>query len=147
MPKVTHLTDGNGNVVATREYDAFGNILSETGDWSLARHGFHPNWIELKDSDGMLYLSPSRLYDARTGSFLQREPSNGLAGSYKFARQNPNLFVDPNGREEVEVTEPPPSPEPGPQPQPTTPMPPRRPIPEELIGTTPRSRRNHTSLP
>ena len=101
MPKVTHLTDGNGNVVATREYDAFGNILSETGSeqWALSRHGYHPNWIELKDSGGKICLSPSRLYDVQTGRFLQREPRKGLAGDYKFARQDPARYVDPDGRE------------------------------------------------
>ena len=88
MANVYVQTDENGNVVGRREYDAFGNVLSETGDWSQTRFGFNANWMELKDSEGKLALSPTRLYDKATGRFLSRDPlpdaamlANGAAGN------------------------------------------------------------------
>ncbi len=43
MANVCVLTDENGNEVGRREYDAFGNVICETGDWSQSRFGFNPN--------------------------------------------------------------------------------------------------------
>lgn len=70
MANICVLTDENGNVVARREYNAFGEVISQTGEWNC-RFGFHTNWIELKDG---LYLTPTRIYDSKTGRFIQRDP-------------------------------------------------------------------------
>ena len=51
MANVYVQTDENGNVVGRREYDAFGNVISETGDWSHSRFGFSANWMELRNSE------------------------------------------------------------------------------------------------
>ena len=74
MPNVYVLTDENGNEIGRREYDAFGRVISETGDWSQSRFGFNPNWTELKDSGGRFVLSPTRIYDKETGRYLSRDP-------------------------------------------------------------------------
>jgi len=74
MPNVYVLTDENGNEIGRREYDAFGRVISETGDWSQSRFGFSPNWMELKDSGGRFVISPTRIYDNETGRYLSRDP-------------------------------------------------------------------------
>jgi len=79
MPNVYVLTDENGNEIGRREYDAFGRVISETGDWSQCRFGFNPNWIELKDSGGRFVISPTRIYDKDTGRYLTRDPVAGAA--------------------------------------------------------------------
>ncbi len=101
MPNVMKITDENGTVVATREYDAFGTVLSETGAWSRSRFGFHPNWIQLKDGDGKFYITPGgRIYDTETGRFLQRDPkAKPGADRYVAFRNNPVRYVDPDGRD------------------------------------------------
>ncbi len=114
---VVRMTDEDGQVVAAREYDAFGNVLSETGDWSISDLGFHSNWMEMKDSGGNLCLTPSgRVYDTRIGRFLQRDPVGDPAWvamhtgapvrppkaepwkrTYGFAESNPLTAADPSG--------------------------------------------------
>ncbi len=75
MPSVVKITDQAGNVVAERLYDAFGNVLSESGDWSGFPFGFHPNWLEFKAGERTFYLTPGgRIYDPMLGRFLQRDP-------------------------------------------------------------------------
>jgi uncharacterized protein RhaS with RHS repeats len=75
---VVALTDETGAVVARREYNAFGDVLAESGDWSGFRFGYQSNWMTL---NGDLYLTESgRVYDAKIGRHLQREPNHGLAG-------------------------------------------------------------------
>jgi len=74
MPNVYVLTDENGNEIGRREYDAFGRVISQTGDWSQSRFGFNPNWMELEDSGGRFVVSPTRIYDKETGRYLSRDP-------------------------------------------------------------------------
>ncbi len=103
MPKVMKITDENGTVVAAREYDAFGNVLSETGTWR-SRFAFHPNWIQLKDGGGRFYITPGgRIYDTVIGRFLSRDPLAGLAGGYDYALANPVTNVDPTGLQPCEA--------------------------------------------
>jgi RHS repeat-associated protein len=97
---VVRITNENGQVVGTREYDAFGNILSETGDWSMCPFGFQPNWIQLKDvGDGRFYLTPGgRIYDTKDGRFLQRDPKvEGGENRYVAFKGNPLKYLDPDG--------------------------------------------------
>jgi len=88
MPNVYVLTDENGNEIGRREYDAFGNVISETGDWSQCRSGFSPNWMELKDSGGRFVISPTRIYDKETGRYLSRDPATNAAAVNASASAN-----------------------------------------------------------
>ncbi|MHC5055422.1 MAG: RHS repeat domain-containing protein [Planctomycetota bacterium] len=67
------LLDESKAVVATRLYNAFGETVSETGTWpDEVPFGYQSNWLTLP---GTSYgLSPTRIYDAETGRFLQRDP-------------------------------------------------------------------------
>jgi len=100
MPKVVEMTDENGDVVAGRDYDAFGQVLAETGDWSHLAFGFHPNWVQLKDVEGgRYYVTPGgRIYDTELGRFLQRDPIRlPTENTYVALRNNPQNVVDPWG--------------------------------------------------
>ena len=64
---VMRLADEKGTVTRTYEYDAWGNLLRDTGSSGLNRFGYQSNWLTLKDSDDELCLSPTRLYDVGLG--------------------------------------------------------------------------------
>lgn len=103
---ITRQVQADGTTVqASREYDAFGTILSgsASGTW-LGRFGYQGQaWMEILSQDGLqrLLLSPTRLYDPATGRFLQNEPllSRRTLAQYLYANQNPVSFVDPLGLE------------------------------------------------
>ena len=73
------LLDESKDIVATRLYNAFGEMVSETGTWpDEVPFGYQSNWLAL---DGMtlpdgtrLYFSPTRVYHPGVGRFLQRDP-------------------------------------------------------------------------
>ena len=100
MPKVVNITERHQAVVAARDYDAFGQVLSESGDWGDSDFGFHPNWLQLKGvAGGRYYLTPGgRVYDTCVGRYLQRDPV-AVAGDNLYAAlaDNPNKYVDPSG--------------------------------------------------
>jgi hypothetical protein len=73
------LVDESGTPVAYYEYDAWGNELRDdvVGGTGTNRFRYQSNWIQLTDSNGELYLSPTRLYHAPTGRFLERGRPDG----------------------------------------------------------------------
>lgn len=73
-----YLKSDGTTVVASREYDAFGNLIpnSGTSTWP-GRLGYQgQGWMEAVSSDGAqrLLLSPTRVYDAATGRFVSKDP-------------------------------------------------------------------------
>jgi RHS repeat-associated protein len=100
---VVRLLDGNGGVSAYYEYDAWGNMLKDqtTAGISENRFRYQSNWIEMKDSSGKLYLSPSRLYHAGSGRFLGRDFLQPLVGSYQYAQCSPLRWLDADGKRDL----------------------------------------------
>jgi len=91
---VVGLTDKTGAVIASYEYNAFGEplVAEESTDVQAAgnRFRYQSNWMTLKDSGDRFYLSAARVYDAKTGRFLQRDPlfsGQFLAHSFAFKNQ------------------------------------------------------------
>jgi len=72
---VMRLTDAEGSVTATYEYDAWGNALQAADSPAGNRFRYQSNWRALRDSGSGLLLSPTRVYDATLGRFLQRDQS------------------------------------------------------------------------
>jgi len=101
LGSVTGLTDSNGNLVATYKYDAFGNIISETGDATLNAINPYRFTSRVYDKEAGLYYYRARYYDAKVGRFTQKDPlrSELTEGNnlYVYVGNNPVNRVDPSG--------------------------------------------------
>ena len=100
------VVDEAGAVVATHDYDAFGNILAEsvpTGGGGQPWPFEHRAFGELFDRDvGMVFLR-ARWMDPSDGRFVSRDPLEGISDEpmtlhrYGYAGLNPVNFQDPSG--------------------------------------------------
>ncbi|MCG2826041.1 MAG: hypothetical protein L6265_05560 [Thermoplasmatales archaeon] len=101
LGSVTGLTDGSGNLVSTYKYDAFGNIISETGDATLNAINPYRFTSRVYDKESGLYYYRARYYDPNTGRFTQKDPlrSELREGKnlYVYVGNNPVVMVDPTG--------------------------------------------------
>jgi RHS repeat-associated protein len=95
---VLRLVDEAGNVTSAYEYNAWGIPLHDEESSAPNRFRYQSNWIELKDSGGPMYATEGgRLYDARVGAFLQRDPLASSPGLYSYADNDPLGSGDPRG--------------------------------------------------
>ena len=105
-----YLESDGATVLASREYDAFGTIIpnSGSGTWPGIFGYQGQSWIEITSSNGSqrLLLSPTRIYDPVDGRFISRDPlrladPKGKPGKnqpwYLYALNNPLTLVDPDG--------------------------------------------------
>jgi RHS repeat-associated protein len=96
---VRQLTNAAGAVTDSYEYDAFGNLLSQTGSTpnSYLYRG------EQYDSDLGLYYLRARYYNPLTGRFMSRDPEDGkpiypkTLHKYLYAGGDPVNGFDPTG--------------------------------------------------
>jgi RHS repeat-associated protein len=93
---VRTITDPNGSIVAEFDYDSFGNVTTSIDfvDQPFRWHG--------RERDGKtgLYHFRARVYDAKTGRFLQEDPLHFDAGDlnvFNFVLSNPINKRDPYG--------------------------------------------------
>ncbi|SHF14153.1 RHS repeat-associated core domain-containing protein [Seinonella peptonophila] len=96
---VVALTTGTGTVAATYTYDAFGNIISETGTvenpYRYAGYCY--------DKEIGLYYLQARYYKPDIGRFLTLDPDPGdeddslTQNGYIYGDNNPVMKVDPDG--------------------------------------------------
>ena len=80
--------------MAEYKYDAWGNIISETGtiaDKSPYRYAGY----RYDDETGLYYLM-TRYYDADLGRFISRDAVQHI-NLYAYSANNPVMFVDPSG--------------------------------------------------
>ena len=108
--EITHLLkNGHGDVVAkvtdgavtgTYTYDAFGNEKApDAADTNPFRY-----CGEYTDAEsGSVYLR-NRYYDPRTGRFTQEDPIRDGGNWYVYCANNPVMFVDPTGLENIVVS-------------------------------------------
>jgi RHS repeat-associated protein len=93
------LTDVNGNVTDTYDYDAFGNLIDRAGS-TLNVYLFTG---EQFDSDLGLYFLRARYQDTQTGRFWTMDSFEGTncdpltLHKYLYAHANPVTFIDPTG--------------------------------------------------
>ena len=90
------LTDASEVAIQYYEYDAFGTKLEDTGG-QTNRFQFAANYMKLKDHDN-IYLSPTRVYHAALGRFLQKDPLISDLNLYTYAMNNPLDTADPTGK-------------------------------------------------
>lgn len=84
---------GSGQVVATFNFDEFGNLVSQTGSVSLP-YGFAGG---LQDVDTGLVLFGARAYDPKTGRFISKDPLlfvGGQTNLYGYSINDPINFID-----------------------------------------------------
>lgn len=96
---VTALISEDGTIAATYYYDAFGNIISETGraDNNVKYSGYQHD-----DETGLYYLN-ARYYDSTIARFLTEDTYQGQANDplslnlYTYCVNNPITYYDPTG--------------------------------------------------
>jgi RHS repeat-associated protein len=88
------LTDGTGATAATYTYDAYGNLVSQTG--SAANPFLFAG--QYRDSESGLYHLRARYYDSSTGQFISRDPKlSSTRTPYGYVADNPLNATDPSG--------------------------------------------------
>jgi len=100
---ITALTDENGNIVETYEYTAFGlmTILDGQGGTIIESTVGNPYGYTGRRWDGEsgLWYYRNRMYSAKLGRFMQRDPAGYADGLnlYAYVRNNPLRYLDPEG--------------------------------------------------
>ncbi len=96
---VVALVGVDGNVLASYEYDAFGNQTASTGTFDNPyRYAGEPY-----DSETSQYYLRSRYYDPGLGRFVSEDSYGGDPNSpltlnrYTYGLNNPLVYVDPSG--------------------------------------------------
>ena len=95
---VTQVVDNSGNVVATLQYDAYGNAVTGS-DTNPTPYGFGGQAGYYTDSETGLSLATYRYYDPNEGRWLTRDPIGYLGGMdlYAYCDGNPVGALDPLG--------------------------------------------------
>lgn len=98
---VTALTDASGNTVAQYQYDAWGNIISQSGTMASANPYRYAGY-RYDEGTGLYYLM-ARYYDSNTGRFTTRDTFHGFEATplgqnlYAYTKNNPVMYIDPDG--------------------------------------------------
>ncbi len=96
---VTVLLGADGTVKGTYYYDAFGNIVEQTGD--INNNITYSGYQYDKETD--LYYLNARMYDAKIARFLSEDTYSGNPNDplslnlYTYCFNNPIVYSDPNG--------------------------------------------------
>ena len=99
---VVAMTDQNREVVATYEYDAWGNVLTSDTKGIAADNPFGYAGYMYDKEIGMYYLI-ARYYNPEHGVFLSVDPDPGdeddpvTMNGYTYADNNPVMLTDPDG--------------------------------------------------
>ena len=112
---IINITDSTGAKVVTYTYNAWGKIMSMTGNMELAvNNPFRYRGYYYDEESGLYYLN-SRYYDPQTGRFINAEPNvdygkfdegAGLNGHNVFAycANNPVMFKDDSGEFVISIS-------------------------------------------
>ncbi|SFD61059.1 DNRLRE domain-containing protein [Bacillus sp. UNCCL81] len=114
---VIALTNQTGQIVASYEYDAWGNPLKTEETIEVKDNPYRFAGYQYDVDTGYYYLI-ARYYHPKQGVFLSLDPDPGkesdsiTQNGYEYASNNPVRFFDPNGNrelpeEEMEQGEPP----------------------------------------
>ncbi|MBS7428579.1 MULTISPECIES: RHS repeat domain-containing protein [unclassified Virgibacillus] len=99
---VIALTDQSGQVVASYEYDSWGNPLESKRTGIALENPFRYAGYHYDEETGLYYLM-ARYYHPTHGVFLSLDPDPGddddvlTQNGYTYANNNPVMLVDPDG--------------------------------------------------
>jgi RHS repeat-associated protein len=95
LGSIREMTDCNGAVVASYDYDAWGRASNVSGSIEPA-FGYAGYYVH---SPSGLYLTQYRAYDPNLGRWLSRDPLGEQAGpnAYVYVGNEPVGFIDPFG--------------------------------------------------
>ena len=91
LGSITAVSDGKGEIVASNEYDHWGNVTHSQGDTpQFGYTGREP------DATGLVYFR-HRYYDPQIGRFTQLDPKGFIDGvnRYAYVMNSPVSYVDP----------------------------------------------------
>ncbi|QPQ35658.1 DNRLRE domain-containing protein [Lysinibacillus sp. JNUCC-52] len=100
---VLGMTNASGKFVASYTYDAWGNILTQSGIDDMDSINPYRYAGYRYDEDTKLYYLMARYYNPDTGVFLSLDPVRGDTGNpitlngYSYANNNPVMNMDPDG--------------------------------------------------
>ncbi|MFJ7647046.1 RHS repeat-associated core domain-containing protein [Lysinibacillus sp. NPDC097279] len=100
---VLGMTDASGKLVASYTYDAWGNILTQSGIDHMDSINPYRYAGYRYDEDTKLYYLMARYYNPDTGVFLSLDPVRGdtmnplTLNGYNYANNNPIINIDPDG--------------------------------------------------
>jgi RHS repeat-associated protein len=96
---VTSLLDMSGNIAVSYDYDAFGNIIGQTG---TADNPIRYAGYQYDEESGLYYLN-ARYYDSVTARFITEDTYAGQRNDplslnlYTYCANNPIIYTDPSG--------------------------------------------------
>jgi RHS repeat-associated protein len=97
LDSTSSLSGSSGTITTTYTYDSYGKLTASSGTTT------NPYRYVGRESDSEtgVYYNRARYYDVSTGRFLSEDPAEFSGGSnfYRYANNNPTLFVDPSGLE------------------------------------------------
>lgn len=102
---VNRIFSSTGDVICSYSYDAFGNIVSISGDETIAKLNPYRYRSYFYDEETGLYYLNARYYDPVTRRFVNADSvdylgSTGSSASYNlfaYCENNPVMFTDENG--------------------------------------------------
>ena len=96
---VSRLADDDGNVIASYDFDAYGNQSEENQVYNP--FGYRGEYTD--SESGFVYLR-ARMYDPETGRFINEDPAKDNYNWYVYCDSNPILFIDPAGTDAIVIT-------------------------------------------
>ncbi|MEK5389042.1 RHS repeat-associated core domain-containing protein [Margalitia sp. FSL K6-0131] len=99
---VVSITDSSGSIVATYDYDAWGNPTKVEEKDEVKDNPFRYAGYQYDQETGLYYLL-ARYYQPQQGVFLSLDPSPGqdndfiTQNGYTYAGNNPIKYIDPDG--------------------------------------------------
>jgi len=90
-------TNASQALTATREYDAFGNVVDVDPPGSFTGRFGYGGAFGYQEDDGGLKLLGHRFYDPVCGRFLTRDPIQHSSNFFIYCENDPLDWVDPEG--------------------------------------------------